>query len=273
MAALQAGFNLHASENELAPDIQPIHSPACTRAMNQENISLISGDTLKTAAGKYLEQLHIKANSANTQTLSIFDKWFLRVMTRLSRFDQNKPWEESIKEETIRAPAQQQALGWDFMRFRLFLCRWQQGRFVTYEQREKSGVDYHPKYGTEFGSDVLLTCQGAPSFMEWRGLPLMKTAFDFSIYPQLIAELRPQSIFEIGSGSGASAIWFADHMAMFNISGYVRSVDLVPVTAEYIAGVSFYQGDCAHPETLFCIEHPASALPHPWLVVEDAHHK
>ena len=72
-------------------------------------------------------------------------------------------------------------------------------------QRERSGAHYHPRFGTEFGTDVLLTCQGAPALMRWRGMPLMKNVFDFAMYPALIAELRPRTIFEIGSGLGGSA--------------------------------------------------------------------
>ena len=100
------------------------------------------------------------------------------------------------------------------MRLRLFLDRWRQGRFVEYGQRERSGAHYHPRFGTEFGIDVLLTCQGAPSLMRWRGMPLMKNVFDFAIYPALIAELRPRTMFEVGSGSGASAAWFADNLTL-----------------------------------------------------------
>jgi cephalosporin hydroxylase len=188
---------------------------------------------------------------------------------RLSSFNANKPWEDSVNEALSRAPEQERGLVWDFIRLRLFLDRRRQGRFVSYDQRQKSGGHYYPGYGTEFGSDVLLTCQGAPDFMQWRGLPLMKTVFDFALYPQLLAELRPQTVLEIGSGSGASAMWFADQLAMLNAAGHVHSVDLIPVTATH-TGVTFHRGDCSNPETLFDTK-MLGALPHPWLVVEDAH--
>jgi hypothetical protein len=110
-------------------------------------------------------------------------------------------------------------LPWDLHRLRQFLDRKQQGRFVEYSRREQSGVHYHPRFGTEFGPDVLLTCQGAPSLMRWRGLPLMKNVFDFAMYPALIAEILPKTIFEIGSGLGASAIWFADNLSMYGVEG------------------------------------------------------
>ena len=159
---------------------------------------------------------------------------------------------------------------WDLHRLRQFLDRRQQGRLVEFSRREQSATHYHPRFGTEFGPDVLLTCQGAPSLMRWRGVPLMKNVFDFAMYPALIAEIRPRTIFEIGSGLGTSAIWFADNLSMFGIEGRVHSVDKVRVERDY-PRVSFYQGDCSAPESIF----DARLLreePHPWLVVEDAHH-
>ena len=175
-----------------------------------------------------------------------------------------------MREYASRSPAQGQSLQWDLHRLRQFLDRWQQGRFVEFSERERSAVHYHPRYGTEFGIDVMLTWQGAPTLMRWRGTPLLKTVFDFAIYPALIAELRPRTIFEIGSGLGGSAVWFADHMALCGVEGRVHSVDLVKAGLQH-PNVSFHQGDCSDPEQLFDPELLRSE-PHPWLVVEDAHH-
>ena len=97
---------------------------------------------------------------------------------------------------------------------------------------------------------MLLTCQGAPSLMRWRGMPLMKNVFDFAIYPALIAELRPRTIFEIGSGLGASAVWFADNLSLCGIDGRVHSVDLVKVGSE-TSGGQFPSGRLLGPESLF----------------------
>jgi cephalosporin hydroxylase len=106
--------------------------------------------------------------------------------------------------------------------------------------------------------------------MRWRGTPLMKNVFDFAIYPALIAELRPRTVFEVGSGLGASAAWFADNLALCGVDGRVHSVDLVKPETKH-PGVDFHQGDCSDPERLFASDLLRSA-PHPWLVVEDAHH-
>ena len=153
--------------------------------------TLISGDALKAAALKFLSEMRDKVEREQNGLHSIFDSWFTRVLTRLIAFDPSRSWEDSVRENAARPPAQDLSLQWDLMRLRLFLDRWVQGHLVEYSERERSGVHYHPRFGTEFGLDVLLTCQGAPSLMRWRGTPLMKNVFDFAMYPALIAELRP----------------------------------------------------------------------------------
>jgi len=229
---------------------------------------LISGAALKAATVKYLSETRARVQHDQKGLLSTFDSWFSRVIKALIPLDSTRPWEETVAELAVRSPGQ--SLQWDLHRLRLFLDRWQQGRFVEFAERERSAVHYHPRFGTDFGTDVLLTWQGAPALMRWRGTPLLKTVFDFAIYPALIAELRPRTVFEIGSGLGGSAIWFADHLALCGLEGHVHSVDLVKATAEH-AHVRFYQGDCSDPERLFDPD-LLQAEPHPWLVVEDAHH-
>jgi cephalosporin hydroxylase len=229
---------------------------------------LIAGDDLKRAALDYSRALRTKVEREQGGLLSVFDSWFTRVVRRLTEFDPARSWEDSVGDYAARTP-QVDNLQWDLARLRLFLDRWRQGRFVEFSAREESQVHYHPRFGTEFGADVLLTCQGAPALMRWRGQPLMKNVFDFAMYPSLIGELRPRTIFEVGSGLGASAAWFADLMTFCGIDGRVHSVDRLKAQMEH-PRVTFYQGDCHSPESLFDRELLGSE-PHPWLVVEDAH--
>src|SRR5215471_16041034 len=175
---------------------------------------LIAGDDLKAAALQYSGEMRTRIEREQSRLPSVFDSWFTRVLTQLVSFDPARAWEDSVNENALREPARFQSLLWDLQRLRLFLDRYRQGRFVEYAMRERSGTHYHPRFGTEFGPDVLLTCQGAPALMRWRGVPLMKNVFDFAMYPALIGELRPRTIFEIGSGLGGSAAWLADHLAM-----------------------------------------------------------
>ena len=235
-----------------------------------EAADLIAGDELKAAALQYIGDMRTKIAQEQNGLPSIFDSWFTRVVSQLINFDASRAWEDSVRESAAREPARFQGLLWDLRRLRQFLDRYRQGRFVEFARREHSGAHYHPRFGTEFDADVLLTCQGAPSLMRWRGMPLMKNVFDFAMYPALIAELQPRTIFEIGSGAGASAVWLADLMAINGIEGRVHSTDRVKVQTDY-PRVCFYQGDCATPQTLFAPELLQSE-PHPWLVIEDAHH-
>jgi len=229
---------------------------------------LIAGDALKAAALKYAAEMRQRIDTEQGGLFSVFDGWFTRVVSRLLQFDPVRSWEDSVC-ESAADPSQALDLRWDLFRLRQFLDRWEQGRFVEYSEREASVAFYQPRFGTEFGVDVQLTCQGAPSLMRWRGTALMKNVFDFAMYPALIAELRPRSVFEIGSGLGASATWFADTMAACGIDGFVHSVDLSEARLKH-PRVTFYHGDCKDPSRLFDTALLQSA-PHPWLMVEDAH--
>jgi Rhamnosyl O-methyltransferase/CmcI len=215
-----------------------------------EATDLISGDALKAAAQRFLGEVRAKIDQEQGGLLSIFDSWFSRVLTKLSSLDRERPWEESVNAHAAKIPGPAQDLQWDLNRLRLFLDRWEQGRFVEFSRRERSAAHHHSRFGTEFGADVLLTCQGAPSLMRWRGKPLMKNVFDFAIYPVLSAELRPRTVFEIGSGSGASAAWFADLLALSGPDGRVHSVDIAEVQMQH-PRVHFYKGDCSSPDALF----------------------
>ena len=202
---------------------------------------LISGDALKAATVQFLGETRTKIQREQNGLLGVFDSWFTRVVRKLIALDSSRSWEEGARDYAAQFPAQGQSFQWDLHRLRLFLDRWQQGRFVEFSKRERSGVHYHPRDGTEFGIDVLLTSQGAPSLLRWRGMPLLKTVFDFAMYPALIEELRPRTVFEIGSGLGASAIWFADNLALCGIDGRVHSVDRVKVEAQH-PGVASLSG-------------------------------
>jgi cephalosporin hydroxylase len=233
-----------------------------------EQRNLIAGDELKAAALRYSSEMRARIQNEQGGLLSIFDGWFTRVVARLLQFDPTRFWEDSVRDFAAQSP-QGRDLRWDLMRLRQFLDRRQQGRFVEFSERERAAAFYQPRFGTEFGVDVQLTCQGAPSLIHWRGTAMMKNVFDFAMYPALIEELRPCTVFEIGSGLGASAAWFADTMAFCGGAGHVHSVDLNKARLDH-PQVSYYQGDCADPERLFDPD-LLRLTPHPWLVVEDAH--
>jgi cephalosporin hydroxylase len=231
---------------------------------------LIGGDALKSAASAYINTMQKKIDAEQNGLFSVFDKWITRVLTLLQKLDPARSWEDSMQDVIAQAPEQSAAFAADFQRLRHFLDRWVQGRFVDYAQRAKDRVHYPYRNGAEFGDDVFLACQGMQKLMQWRGMPLMKTAFDYALYPLLLQELKPRTIFEIGSGSGASAIWLADQMKALDLPCQIHSVDIFLAKPTH-PQVAFYQGDCNQPDRLFNVELLKSS-PHPWLVIEDAHH-
>ena len=111
--------------------------------------------------------------------------------------------------------------------------------------------------------------QGVHSTLTWAGLPLVKSVYDAAIVPMLITEVRPATIIELGSGSGASAVWMADAAASAGLEPTVLSVDQDPVSVQDTR-VTFRRGDLTDVETVLG-RGELAALPRPWLVVEDAH--
>lgn len=108
----------------------------------------------------------------------------------------------------------------------------------------------------------------------WRGIHLDKGPFELAMFPQLIHEQGIASIIELGAGTGGAAVWYADLLAQFGRPGPVLAIDHDPAGVDpraiAHAGVRFVEGDCNRCEAVLT---PAllAQLPHPWLVVEDAH--
>jgi cephalosporin hydroxylase len=141
-------------------------------------------------------------------------------------------------------------------------------RLNSYFKRLMEGADPSLNY-REIGIEAMTLSGGKFERLHWKGIPLLKNAFDFSLYPMLIWELKPKTIIEIGSGMGGSAIWMADLLSNFELDAKVYSIDLKKPEHQH-PNVTFIEGDCNAPEEYFSKEFLAS-LPHPWLFIEDAH--
>lgn len=142
--------------------------------------------------------------------------------------------------------------------------RGEAGRFVPYAQRLATMGP-----GSDIPTPIFAMSQGVAACMRWKGLPLFKTAFDMALMPMLLAEVKPATVFEVGSGSGASALWIADLLRIHGNNAAVHSVD-IRASAASDPQVTYYAGDCRQPEALFPTT-VLTAAPHPWLVMEDAH--
>tara|TARA_B100001109_G_C18860813_1_gene473891 strand:+ start:2820 stop:3722 length:903 start_codon:yes stop_codon:yes gene_type:complete len=139
-------------------------------------------------------------------------------------------------------------------------------RYVTHYSRF---LKDDKKKAIEADSDTLMQSQGIQQSLSWKGIPLMKSAYDYSIYSQLLWNVKPKTIIELGSGSGASAIWMADLLKLYKIENHIYSIDINKVEQDY-NGVSFLQADLKNLSV--CLpQTQLKSLPHPWLVIHDAH--
>lgn len=111
------------------------------------------------------------------------------------------------------------------------------------------------------------------SIIGWKGIQMLKDPFDIVLYQMLLWELKPRTIFEFGAYCGGSACWMGDLLNNYGIDGHIYSVDidlsLLDEKAKHNK-VSFIEGYCNAVEQLFSRDF-LMTLPHPWLVIEDAH--
>jgi cephalosporin hydroxylase len=112
----------------------------------------------------------------------------------------------------------------------------------------------------------------AGAHYSYRGLIHLKPAIDLVLYSNLIWELQPRTIVEFGSLQGGSALWFADQLEALCGHGGVHSFELCYRCISPRAShprLRFYEADL---RDLGSIDSKLLArLPHPWLVVDDAH--
>lgn len=141
------------------------------------------------------------------------------------------------------------------------------GRFVRYADRIRNHNG--GKNRSEIGYYEMLSSQGQFDCLKWKGLPLFKSAYDFAVLPMLLYELKPATVIELGSGVGGSALWLSDTLAAYGLDCHVYSLDLRK-PAVPVRNATFLEGDCFRIEE-FLKAGFLARLPHPFLVIEDAH--
>jgi cephalosporin hydroxylase len=143
-------------------------------------------------------------------------------------------------------------------------------RFVAWQRRQQlvAELDGEPIRGTELGFRQMLYSQGAGPVFRWRGVPCFKSSYDFAIYAMLIDELRPETIIELGSGAGASALFFADLCTSMGLTTEIISIDTA--IGEIVdPRITFIQSDCS--AWLDAIAKSKREFRRPCLLIEDFH--
>jgi len=61
---------------------------------------------------------------------------------------------------------------------------------------------------------------------KYRGAFMLKTFFDTAVHYQVFSHVRPKTVIEIGSFSGASAMWYNDATKSLGYDCHVNSIDI-----------------------------------------------
>ncbi len=105
----------------------------------------------------------------------------------------------------------------------------------------------------------------------YKGRALLLSPFDMANYLQLLGELRPRCVIEVGAYEGGRTLWLADAMAALGLPPKVIAVDLVPPQGIEAEGVTVLTGDALDLASVLS-EDVVAALPRPLLVIEDSAH-
>ena len=149
--------------------------------------------------------------------------------------------------------------------------------FRKKKRREEASVDRDALLGRDaqplpaLPHETLMAIQDGAMKYTYKGVVTHKCPFDLALYSQLIWELKPGAILEVGSRFGGSALWFADQLRCAGLDSPVLSVDIKVPEGVSDPLVEFLHGD-AHDLGKTLTAERLAALPKPWFVVEDSSH-
>ena len=233
---------------------------------------LAKGNNLKNKAAQLHEELSNKVAKHQGGVPTFYDNFIAFLVDRMTNLFPHDVWETGWQK------IQGMEANWykrEVTRLQLVLAAQNQGRYVTMTARNaQANADthrevYRPPYGDEISQHDMTMSQGTFECMHWKGMPLFKTVYDFSLMSMMLWDVKPKTIIELGSGSGASAVWMADLGKSFALKCKVLSMDINKPELE-AEGVEFIKGDCNTIEEYFP-KNTLEELPHPWIVIEDAH--
>ena len=99
----------------------------------------------------------------------------------------------------------------------------------------------------------------------WKGIPIYKTVYDLALYQCILADIKPNTIIELGTGDGGSCIWFQDILQANDVDAKIITIDIEnPV--KYFSEIQYVKLDVSNIHT-----QDFSKCKHPWIVIEDCH--
>ena len=105
----------------------------------------------------------------------------------------------------------------------------------------------------------------------WRGVRMLKYAPTQAAYHDLLWELRPRTIIELGVYAGGSLMWFRDLTKLMGLHCQVIGLDWnlgnCRIPEAEMSNISLHEGDSYDLSTL----EPLRGAAHPLLVIDDAH--
>lgn len=124
---------------------------------------------------------------------------------------------------------------------------------------------------TSLSTETWLGIQNGLLRQSYKGRAFLLNPFDQYHYMSLIETLRPATIIEIGTYQGGRALWMADQLRAFGISGHILTLDITPPEGIEDPLIQV-QAANAHNLAAVLTTELIATLPHPWLVIEDAAH-
>ena len=116
----------------------------------------------------------------------------------------------------------------------------------------------------DFGYEDLRRCH-------WKGTRMLKYPPTQAAYHDLLWELRPRTIIELGVYAGGSLVWFRDLTMLMGLDCQVIGVDIdlsvSQIPPDEMSNITLHEGDSTAPETLELLRGAA----HPLIMIDDAH--
>jgi cephalosporin hydroxylase len=126
------------------------------------------------------------------------------------------------------------------------------------------------RWSSDLPPSLLSTVQGGVFKTQYRGRAFLKSPFDVVLYLQLLQQLRPRTVVEIGAYQGGSLLWFADTLGALGMQPRLFSVDLQPPQLDdpritVLTGDASALANTLDPQLVASFERPL-------LVIDDSAH-